>query len=153
MLVPAQCQSLLKENKIIEEYKKQRYSVWLSKDAVQKSDAAVVMEGLTNRSDFIEKAIHFYSGYLYQEKHMDFLSDVMMETVSGIMRTSENRLSKMLFKIAVEMAKLESMLAAINDMDEATMRRLHIRCVNEVKKINGILTMEEAVRYQRSDEE
>ncbi|WP_243259849.1 hypothetical protein [Enterocloster bolteae] len=117
-----------------EEYKKQRYSVWLSKDAVQKSDAAVVMEGLTNRSDFIEKAIHFYSGYLYQEKHMDFLSDVMMETVSGIMKTSENRLSKMLFKIAVEMAKLESMLAAINDMDEATMRRLHIHCVNEVKR-------------------
>ena len=153
VLVPAQCQSLRKENKMSEEYKKQRYSVWLSKDAVQKSDAAVVMEGLTNRSDFIEKAIHFYSGYLYQEKHMDFLSDVMMETVSGIMRTSENRLSKMLFKIAVEMAKLESMLAAINDMDEATMRRLHIRCVNEVKKINGILTMEEAVRYQRSDEE
>lgn len=153
MLVPDQCQSLRKENKMSEEYKKQRYSVWLSKDTVQKSDAAVVMEGLTNRSDFIEKAIHFYSGYLYQEKHMDFLSDVMMETVSGIMRTSENRLSKMLFKIAVEMAKLESMLAAINDMDEATMRRLHIRCVNEVKKINGILTMEEAVRYQRSDEE
>ena len=153
MLVPAQCQGLRKENKMSEEYKKQRYSVWLSKDAVQKSDAAVVMEGLTNRSDFIEKAIHFYCGYLYQEKHMDFLSDVMMETVSGIMRTSENRLSKMLFKIAVEMAKLESMLAAINDMDEATMRRLHIRCVNEVKKINGILTMEEAVRYQRSDEE
>ena len=25
--------------------------------------------------------------------------------------------------------------------------------LNEVKKINGILTMEEAVRYQRSDEE
>lgn len=58
MLVPAQCQSLRKENKMSEEYKKQRYSVWLSKDAVQKSDAAVVMEGLTNRSDFIEKAIH-----------------------------------------------------------------------------------------------
>lgn len=45
------------------------------------------------------------------------------------------------------------MLAAINDMDEETMRRLHIRCVNEVKKINGIFTMEDAVRYQRSDEE
>ena len=135
-----------------EEYQKQRYTVWLSKDAIQKSDAAVTREDFSNRSAFIERAIHFYSGYLYQEKHMDFLSDVMMETVSGIMRTSENRLSKMLFKIAVEMAKLESMLAAINDMDEATMRRLHIRCVNEVKKINGILTMEDAVRYQRSDE-
>ena len=136
-----------------EGYKKQRYSVWLSKDAVQKSDAAVVMEGLPNRSDFIEKAIHFYSGYLYQEKHMDFLSDVMMETMSGVVKTSENRIAKLLFKIAVEMEKLESMLAAINDMDEETMRRLHVRCVNEVKKINGIITMEKAVRYQRSDEE
>ena len=130
-----------------EEYQKQRYTVWLSKDAIQKSDAAVTREDFANRSAFIERAIHFYSGYLYEESHKDFLS------MKGIVKTSENHLARLLFKIAVEMAKLESMLAAINDMDEATMRRLHIRCVNEVKKINGILTMEDAVRYQRSDEE
>ena len=103
------------------EYQKQRYTVWLSKDAIQKSDAAVTREDFANRSAFIERAIHFYSGYLYQESHQDFLSEVMLESMK--------------------------------DMDEATMRRLHIRCVNEVKKINGILTMEDAVRYQRSDEE
>lgn len=91
------------------------------------------MEGLTNRSDFIEKQFILFRISLSGKTH-GFLSDVMMETVSGIMKTSENRLSKMLFKIAVEMAKLESMLAAINDMDEATMRRLHIHCVNEVKR-------------------
>ena len=68
------------------------------------------------------------------------------------MRTSETDCQRC-FQNRSGDAKLESMLAAINDMDEATMRRLHIRCVNEVKKINGILTMEEAVRYQRSDEE
>ena len=105
------------------------------------------------RSALIERAIHFYSGYLYQESHQDFLSEVMLESMKGIVKTSENHLARLLFKIAVEMAKLESMLAAINDMDEATMRRLHIHCVNEVKKIKGILTLEDAVRYQRSDEE
>ena len=141
MLVPAQCQSLRKENKMSEEYKKQRYSVWLSKDAVQKSEATVVMEGLQNRSVFIERATQFYSGYIYQEKHTDFLSDVILESMNGIVKTSEDRLARLLFKIAVEMAKLESMLVAINDMDEETMRRLHVRCVNEVKKINGIITM------------
>ena len=62
-------------------------------------------------------------------------------------------MARLLFKIAVEMAKLESMLAVINDMDEETMKRLHIRCMNEVKKINGIIKMEDAVKYQRSDEE
>lgn len=136
-----------------EEYTKQRYTVWLSRDAVQKSDAAVTVEGLKNRSDFIEKAIHFYSGYLYQEQHLDFLSDVLLEAMAGIVKTSENRLARLLFKIAVEMAKLEQMLAVINDMDEETMKRLHIRCVNEVRKINSIIKMEDAVKYQRSDEE
>lgn len=56
-----------------EEYKKQRYSVWLSKDAVQKSDAAVVMEGLTNRSDFIEKAIHLFRISLSGKTHGFFI--------------------------------------------------------------------------------
>lgn len=102
---------------------------------------------------FYRKSHRVYSGYVSSQTHTDFLSDVILESMAGIVKTSENHLARMLFKIAVEMAKLESMLAAINDMDEATMRRLHIRCVNEVKKINGILTMEEAVRYQRSDEE
>ena len=126
--------------------------MWLSKDAIQKSDAAVTREDFANRSAFIERAIHFYSDYLYQESHQDFLSEVMLESMKVIVKTSENRLACLLFKIAVGIVKLESMFAAINDMDEAIMRRLHICCVNEVEKINGILIREDAVRYQRSDE-
>ena len=45
------------------------------------------------------------------------------------------------------------MLATINEMDEETLRRLHIRCVNDVKKINGIIRMEDAVKFQRGEEE
>ena len=50
-----------------EEYKKQRYTVWLTKEAVDKGDSAVIIKNFANRSDFIEKAIHFYLGYIYQE--------------------------------------------------------------------------------------
>ena len=120
--------------------------MWLSKDAIQKSDAAVTREDFANHSAFIERAIHFYSDYLYQESHQDFLSEVMLESMKGIVKTPENRLACLLFKIAVGIVKLESMFAAINDMDEAIMRRLHICCVNEVEKINGILIREDAVR-------
>lgn len=69
----------------------------------------------------------------------------------GIVKTSESRLTCLLFKIAVEMAKLESMLVVIYNMDEEDMRRLYLRCVNEVKKINGIIKMEDSIKYQRSD--
>ena len=50
------------------------------------------------------------------------------------------------------MAKLEQMLAAINEMDDETIERLHKCCVDEVKKINGIIKMEDAVKYQRRDD-
>lgn len=83
------------------------------------------------------------------QKNVDFMAQVIVESVSGTVKTSENRLARLLFKIAVEMAKLEQMLATINDMDEETLRRLHIRCVNDVKKINGIISMEDAVKFQR----
>ena len=136
-----------------DEHKKKRCTVWLSEEAVRKSDTAVTEEELSNRSGCIERAIHFYSGYLAAQRHEDFLADTITKAVEGTVRTTENRISKLLFKIAVEMAKLEQMLASINEMDEETMRRLHIRCVNEVKKINGIIKMEDAVRYQRSEEE
>ena len=135
-----------------EEYKKQRYTVWLTKEAVDKSDTAVTIKNFANRSDFIEKAIHFYCGYIYQEEHSEFLSDTVTDSMEGIAKALENRFGKLLFKIAVEMAKLEQMLAAINEMDDETIERLHKRCVDEVKKINGIIKMEDAVKYQRRDD-
>lgn len=135
------------------EYKKQRCTVWLTKEAVRKSDAGMVQEELPTRSDYIEQAIHFYAGHLAAAHNVDYLARAIQESVSGTVKTSENRLARLLFKIAVEMAKLEQMLATINEMDEETLRRLHIRCVNDVKKINGIIRMEDAVKFQRGEEE
>ena len=87
------------------------------------------------------------------QKNVDFLAKAILEAVSGTVKVSENRIARLLFKIAVEMAKLEQMLATINDMDEETLRRVHSfptrRCVNDVKKINGIISMEDAVKFQR----
>ena len=113
----------------------------------------MLLSGCGIRNDFVERAIAFYTAYLSTQTHTDFLADVFMESISGTVKTSENRLARLLFKIAVEMAKLEQMLATINEMDEETLRRLHIRCVNDVKKINGIIRMEDAVKFQRGEDE
>ena len=36
------------------------------------------------------------------------------------------------------------MTAAMNDVDEETLKSLHVMCVTEVRKINGIIDYEEA---------
>ena len=47
------------------------------------------------------------------------------------------------------MAKLQEMIASVNDMDDETLRKLHIRCVEEVKRINGIISVEDTVKKRR----
>ncbi len=118
-----------------------------------KSDAGVVQEELPSRSNYIEQAIYFYAGYLAAGRNVDYFGKAIQESVSGTVKTSENRLARLLFKIAVEMAKLEQIPVSINDMDEEPLQRLHIRCVNSVKKINGIIRMENTVKFQRGEEE
>ena len=41
------------------------------------------------------------------------------------------------------------MTAAMNDVDEETLKSLHVMFVTEVRKINGIIDYEDAVEYQR----
>ena len=134
------------------EMKNNKITIRLSDETLKKCNEGMDIINCKVRNEFIEKAIEFYSGYVSAEVHSEFLSDVITESMEGIAKALENRFGKLLFKIAVEMAKLEQMLASINEMDDETIERLHKRCVDEVKKINGIIKMEDAVKYQRRDD-
>ena len=134
------------------EMKNNKITIRLSDETLKKCNEGMDITNCKVRNEFIEKAIEFYSGYVSAEVHSEFLSDVITESMEGIAKALENRFGKLLFKIAVEMAKLEQMLASINEMDDETIERLHKRCVDEVKKINGIIKMEDAVKYQRRDD-
>ena len=132
--------------------KRKRITAYFSPETIKKCGSGMALDGCISRSDFIERAVCFYSGYLAGNTHTDFFASAISDMVEGTISVTESRIAKLLFKIAVEMAKLEQMLASINDMDDETMKRLHIRCVNEVKRLNGIIKMEDAVKYQRGEQ-
>ena len=56
----------------------------------------------------------------------------------------------MLFRLAVEQAKLCHTVAANSHFSEESMQLLHDECVHDVSNCNGIITFEEAYRYQKS---
>ena len=98
----------------------------------------------------MEKAIKFYIGYLDEEKSVNYISPMITETVKAEIKGTEQRLARLMFKVAVELGKLTHMTAAFNDIDEETLRELHTMCINEVRKINGIIDYDDAVEYQQS---
>ncbi len=81
---------------------------------------------------------------------MNYISPMITETVKAEIKGTEQRLARLMFKVAVELGKLTHMTAALNDIDEETLRELHTMCINEVRKINGIIDYDDAVNYQQS---
>ena len=62
---------------------------------------------------------------------------------------SENRICRLLFKMAVEMDMMMNVLAAGMEIPEEDLERLRGRCVREVKATSGGIDLKHAVRFQR----
>lgn len=124
--------------------------LWIYPSTEQEIEAQLAADNCKSPSEFIEKAVLFYIGYLNQAENVNYISPLITETVNATIKGTEQRLARLLFKVAVELGKLSHMLAAVNDIDEETMRQLQGMVAAEVRKINGIIDCEEAVKYQKN---
>lgn len=129
---------------------KVKFPLWTYPETLKDVETHYQSDNCRSQSEFIEKAIKFYIGYLDEEKSVNYISPLITETVKAEIKGTEQRLARLLFKVAVELGKLSHMTAAINDVDDETLHSLHAMCVNEVRRINGIIDYEDAVEYQQN---
>ena len=104
-----------------------------------------------SRNEFIEKALKFYLGYLKTNQAEDYQLQSVSSMVSGTIRDTENRLARMDFKLAVEIAKLAHIIASVYEIDGETLQRLQQKCVEEGKRVNGAIWFEDVYRYQKKE--
>jgi len=105
--------------------------------------------GCRSRSEFIDAAIQFYVGFLNAKDYSGYLPNIVISTMKGALGSLEHRLANLLFKNTVELAILQHIIAAANDIDERTLREVRGMCVDDVKAINGSLNIDDIVRFQR----
>lgn len=131
-----------------------KFPLYIFPDTMRAVDMLYESDNCKSKTEFMEKAIRFYCGYLLNQEHSttEFLAPQLVVITEGIVKGSEQKLSRALFKLAVEVGALTHMVAAIHEIDDDTLKKLRIMCVDEVKRINGIINFEKAVRYQRSGE-
>lgn len=128
---------------------KTKFPLWIYPQTMNEVKKHFKNDNCKSQSEFIEKAILFYVGYLDEEKAVDYISPMITETLKATIAGTEQRLSRLVFKVAVELGKLSHILAAANDVDDETLKQLQAMCVNEVRKINGIINYESAVEFQK----
>ena len=129
---------------------KEKMAVYFQPETIKKIEQEYREDNCSSKTEFIEKAVKFYIGYLRQREEVNYLSPMITETVKAQINGTEQRLARLIFKVAVELGKLSHMTAAMNDVDDETLKSLHAMCVTEVRKINGIIDYEDAVEYQQN---
>lgn len=116
-----------------------------------KADTAALLEkhykeqGYTNRSEFVDDAIQFYCGYLSANDYSAYLPNIVISTMKGTLGSMERRMANLLFKVAVELAMMQNLLAANQKIQRSTLDSLRGMCVREVKALNGSLKLDDAV--------
>lgn len=130
---------------------KTKFSIRVDADLVELADTYIRSSTVKNRTELIENALRFYLGFLTAQKAEDYLLQSLSSVMTGTVQDSENRLARMDFKIAVELSKLSQVIAYSHDIDEEALKRLHLKCLEEVRRINGAIDFESAYKYQKRE--
>ena len=128
---------------------KKRTAVWLYPETMDKMDNLLERDNCKSRSEFIDKALNFYMGYLVSEDTTGYLSKILISAMQGTLKETENRNSSNLFRLSVEMSMMMNILAAGLEINEEELHSLRGRCVQQVKKTRGKVSMEEAIKFQQ----
>jgi len=134
----------------VAEGNKRRFPLWVYQDTLDNVKKLYKDDNCKSQSEFIEKAIIFYAGYLSTEDNKKYLPNIVISIMKATVEESETRLARLLFKLAVEMSMTMNVLAASKDVDDITLTRLRAKCVDDVKKTNGSINFEDAVKFQKS---
>lgn len=127
---------------------KEKFALWIFPDTKAKVKEMYRKDDCRSMSEFVEKAIRFYVGYLTAGERSNYLPNMFLSTMHAMIHESDTKQNRMLFKFAVELAMIENILANLNNFDPVAVARLRGACVEEVKEINGTLTFEDAVDWQ-----
>lgn len=128
---------------------KRKFALWLYPETLEKIKRLYTEDDCRSKSEFIEKAVQFYIDHLTAADDHSMLPNAMLSSMKSIVAESDNRLSRLLFKLAVELAVTMNVVAANSDIDDVSLERLKGECVKEVKRLNGNFTFRDANDWQK----
>lgn len=118
-------------------------SIRLTPEQWESCDRFYRQLSLPSRNDFIRDAIDFYIAWQSRESVERYLTPALESVIGAKIRDTEERLARILFKLAVDQNFLAHMIGDIDRYDEGYLEQRRIDSINEVKRTNGALTAKE----------
>ena len=137
------------KRKSSDEQNKKKTTLWIHPDLILRMDSWLEHDNCKSRSEFIDKALRFYMGYLSAGDTSDYRCSALVTTLRGTLENNNNRMRSLLFKWAVELNLAVHTIAAHFDVREGDRDRLRWYAIEEVKRTNGQISFDHAVEMQK----
>jgi len=128
--------------------KMQKYAYWMTPSMVAEITKMMPEANATSKTDFVRKAVAFYIGYIRQQKNINYLAPMLAGAIKSEVRSLGKDVCEMLFKLAVEIGINSNITAAVNDISDESLDMVRLNVAQEVARVNGILTFEDANEWQ-----
>ena len=126
-----------------------RIGLYISEDLLDRCDAAVKKTNADSRSEFICDAIMHYIAVINMQESSRVLTPALESVIGSKIALTEDRINRIVFKLGVEVAMMNNILAATHNINADTMDSLRRYCTEEVATIGGKYKFEDAVKYQQ----
>ena len=128
---------------------KEKFALWLTPECRQLVDNCYADDQCQSRSEYIEKAVWFYSGFLHAEKAEHYLPKILQQILAGTLERFAERIGRQLFKLAVEQNVNNHILASDTDIDARSYQKMRGLSMDEVKRTNGRIDFENTLLGER----
>lgn len=132
---------------------KKRIPIWLYPSTIQRMDGWLTEDNCKSRSEFIEKALRFYMGYLGSEDNTAYLSKALVSVLQGTLNDSENRYASLMYKQILGTYMMMNVVAAGFKISEDELPKLEGKCIEKINRTKGRISFGDAVRFQKGIEE
>lgn len=123
-----------------------RIGLYIDTDLLTRCDASISLTDARSRSEFICDAIEHYIAVLNVQGSSKVLTPALESVIGGKIAGTEDRISRMIFKLAVEIAVQNHLTAGRYQFEDGYLEELRDYCTHEVASTNGRMNLADIVK-------
>jgi metal-responsive CopG/Arc/MetJ family transcriptional regulator len=100
-------------------------------------------DNCSSRSEYVSKAIEYYTGQLATQKNDQFISTKVASLLRSLIKESEHKTEKIVFKLAVEIAMMMHLIARSQNVSQEDLDWLRSKSIDDIKGTNGTLKFDD----------
>ena len=118
-----------------------------TRDQIESMDNFIKENEGYSRSSFVREAVDYYLGYIDMNENVNYISPLINQNIKLILSRFEDKMSEMIFKMAVEVCKSNILTAYQSELSDQALDYLDRTSKRIVAEHNGTLDLEDTQKY------